>query len=104
MLAQLVQTKTGTSNLASTVVAFDNNTVGGNSIVVIAGNSSTTAGNISGVTYSQGNNYSKALATSNASVGELEIWYTSGIIGGANTVTVVYTSGTACGVIIREYY
>src|SRR5579859_4833130 len=104
MLEILVQTATGTSNLASTAVTFSNNTVAGNSIIVAAGNSSTSAGDVSGVTDTQGNVYSKAFTTDNALIGDLELWYTSGIAGGANTITVAYTTGVACAVIAREYY
>lgn len=104
MVEILVQTATGTSSLASTPVTFGNNNVAGNSIIVACGNSSVTSGDVSGVTDTQGNLYVKAFTNSNASVGDLELWYTSNIKGGANTVTVAYTTGVSCAVIAREYY
>lgn len=104
MLEILVQTATGTSNLASTTVTFGNNNTDGNSIIVIAGNSSTSAGDVSGITDTQGNNYTKVSTTDNALLGDLEIWYAAGIKAGANTITVAYTTGVSCAVIAREYY
>lgn len=104
MLEILVQTATGTSSLASTTVTFTNNNTNGNSIIVAVGNSSVTAGDVSGITDTQGNNYTKAFTTDNASIGDLELWYTSNIVGGANTITVAYTTGVSCAVIAREYY
>lgn len=104
MLEILVQTATGTSNLASTSVPFGSNTTNGNSIIVGVGNSSTSAGDVSGITDTQGNVYQIAFTTDNALIGDLELWYTSNIVGGANTITVAYTTGVSCAVIAREYY
>ena len=61
MAIKIAQTKTGTSTLASTVIAFDNNVVLGNTIVVaVATNLST---DVSGITDTLGNTYVNAFVS-----------------------------------------
>lgn len=105
MVEILVQTATGISTTGNTAVTFSNSTVNGNSIIVIAGNTSTSSANITGITDTQGNFYVKDFTVANALMGDLEVWHASGIIGGTSpTLTIAYSSGLPAAVIAREYY
>lgn len=80
-------------------VAFSGANTAGNTIVVgvwVQDNGES----VSGVTDSNGNSYSAVVADTSSN-GGIALWVATGIIAGANTVTVTVTAGN-CGVAIVE--
>lgn len=100
MAIKIAQTKTGTSTLASTAITLDSNTVNGNTIVVAV--ATNIGSDVSTITDSQGNAYSKAFAAPGTGIGA-ELWFATNIVGGVVTVTVNYTTGATAAAIIQEY-
>ncbi len=88
------------SNVASLAKAFTTNTVAGNSIVVVCGVGNTTTPT---VTDTQGNTYTLAKGQLNGSSQfNVGVFYATGIVGGANTVTV-NNGGTATSIAMEIY-
>jgi hypothetical protein len=87
------------SNVTTLAKAFTNNNTAGNSIVVVcgAGNNGTLT-----VTDSQSNTYYSAVVQANSTTFEAQIFFATGIAGGANTVTVT-NGGSAASMAMQIY-
>ena len=84
------------TNTTGIAASFASSTTAGNAIVVAA---STTGPAISSVVDSQGNTYVQAVAS-----GGNAVWYTTGIKGGADTITANFAASTGFSLIyIHEY-
>jgi hypothetical protein len=88
-----------TGNVTTLAQAFTNANVAGNSIVVVAGVGNGTAMTVAD---SAGNTYTSAIAAPNSSTFAAQIFWASGILAGANTVTV--TNGTTGASMAVEIY
>jgi hypothetical protein len=88
-------------SVASLTNAFASNNQAGNTIVVVFanGNNNNAA---SPITDTNSNTYTKAVQVANGTAFEVEIWYATGILAGANTVTV--TPGGSNASIASEVY
>lgn len=99
------QTTTGTGSGNSIVLTAFSNPIGqGNQIVVVYGSSAVTSNNITSITDTYLNSYSRAVAKVNSNT-NIEIWYATNTKKGAlNIITVNVTTGSGqAGVIAREY-
>lgn len=100
-LPVIVQKAKNVTAADSTTVAkaFASNVTAGNTIVVQcgAGNNGTLT-----VTDTLGNTYTSAVVKANSTTFEAQIFYSPGIVGGANTVTV--TNGGAAASMALEIY
>jgi hypothetical protein len=88
-----------TGSVASIAAAFTNNNVAGNSIVVLTGAGDNGALT---VTDSAGNTYKKAILQANSTTFQAAIYYSTGIVAGANTVTVADASSDSMAIQIYE--
>lgn len=87
------------SNVTTLAKAFTSNNAAGNSIIVVcgAGNNGTLS-----VTDTAGNTYQSAVVQANSTTFEAQIFWASGILAGANTVTV--TNGGAAASMALQIY
>lgn len=88
-----------TGSVASLAAAFTNNNAKGNTIVVVAGCGNGTAMTVAD---SAGNTYVQAVTAPNSTTFEAAIFYSSGCLAGANTVTVT-NAGTAASMAVEVY-
>ncbi len=86
-------------SVASIAAAFTNANVAGNSIVVLvaAGDNGALT-----VTDSNSNTYKKAILQANSTTFQAAIYYATGIVAGANTVTVADASSDSMAIQIYE--
>lgn len=103
--ATVVQTKSSAPTSASTSIAlaFDSGVAQNNVIIVGVSYNFTTATNVSSVTDTLGNTYTRINGVTNSTDRAVEMWYAYRTIGGANTVTVNFSSSVTHALILREY-
>jgi hypothetical protein len=100
---QIIQktSQVSSGSVASINKAFTSNTKAGNSIIVVFSNGNNN-NPTAPITDTQGNTFYKATQVANSTTFESSIWYTSNIVGGADTVTV--TPGGSNASIAMEIY
>lgn len=101
----LVQTTSAGTAATATLLAanWGSNTTAGNTVIVTAVNRSGTANDITGVTDTQGNTYTKIQDVNRASI-DLSLWYATNITGGTiPLITVSWTTLSSGAFIAREY-
>src|SRR3569833_1450878 len=100
-----VQTKTNSLGAAATSIAttFTSNITAGNTIIVVSSEDFSVINQISSITDSLGNTYARAVADTEGSFVDGEIWYAPSPTGGANTVTINYAHSVVAAVVLAEY-
>lgn len=91
------------SSVTSLAEPFGSDTTSGNVVVVGAGYNGSTATDITGISDSQTNTYTRIDGSTESSFVAGEVWYAYNITGGTNTVTVTKTTTSDLGIAIVEY-
>src|SRR3569833_3441555 len=97
-----VQTKTNSLGAAATSIAttFTSNITAGNTIIVVSSDDFGVLNQISSITDSLGNTYARAVADTEGSFVDGEIWYAPSPTSGANTVTINYAHSVVAAVVL----